>query len=132
MVCLPCPPAAWCAVIAIARDSQSRCCHRVRHVDQEGRLRSSPAPTSSVGEFDAAAVIERAGRRSSAAPVPVHVSLLEGDGATYGVGMPIVAYFTQTITDSSAFLKATTVTINGSPTPTAPGTSRPTATRPSR
>ncbi len=41
--------------------------------------------------------------------------------------MPIVAYFTQTITDSAAFLKATTVKVNGA-TPAAPGTSRPTAT----
>jgi lipoprotein-anchoring transpeptidase ErfK/SrfK len=43
----------------------------------------------------------------------VHVSLLESDGATFGVGMPIVAYFSKNITDSAAFIKATTVTING-------------------
>ena len=36
---------------------------------------------------------------SSAAGSPVHVSLLESDGGTYGVGMPIVAYFSQNITD---------------------------------
>ena len=34
---------------------------------------------------------------------------------TYGVGMPIVAYFSQNITDPSAFMKATTVTVNGAP-----------------
>jgi lipoprotein-anchoring transpeptidase ErfK/SrfK len=45
----------------------------------------------------------------------VHVSLLEGDGGTYGVGMPIVAYFSQNITDPAAFVKATTVTVNGAP-----------------
>jgi lipoprotein-anchoring transpeptidase ErfK/SrfK len=46
---------------------------------------------------------------------PVHVSLLEGDGGTYGVGMPIVAYFSQNITDAAAFVKAATVTVNGAP-----------------
>jgi lipoprotein-anchoring transpeptidase ErfK/SrfK len=46
---------------------------------------------------------------------PVHISLLEGDGGVYGVGMPIVAYFDRKITDSSAFLKAATVTVNGQP-----------------
>jgi lipoprotein-anchoring transpeptidase ErfK/SrfK len=49
------------------------------------------------------------------AAVPVHVRLLESDGSTFGVGMPIVAYFDKAITDPSAFLKATTVTVNGAP-----------------
>ena len=45
----------------------------------------------------------------------VHVSSLEGDGGTYGVGMPIVLRFTPAPTDSSAFTKAATVTVNGQP-----------------
>lgn len=45
----------------------------------------------------------------------MHVSLLEGDGGVYGVGMPIIAYVDRTITDASAFDKATTVTVNGQP-----------------
>jgi lipoprotein-anchoring transpeptidase ErfK/SrfK len=44
----------------------------------------------------------------------VHVSLLESDGGTYGVGMPIIAWFNVAPTDASAFAKATTVTVNGS------------------
>jgi lipoprotein-anchoring transpeptidase ErfK/SrfK len=44
---------------------------------------------------------------------PVHVSLLESDGATYGVGMPIIAYFTRKITDPTAFEQAVRVTVNG-------------------
>lgn len=44
---------------------------------------------------------------------PVHVSLLESDGGEYGVGMPIIAWFTVAPTDASAFAKATTVTVNG-------------------
>jgi hypothetical protein len=45
----------------------------------------------------------------------VHVSLLQGDGGVYGVGMPIVAYVDRAITDASAFARATTVTVNGKP-----------------
>jgi len=43
----------------------------------------------------------------------VHVSLLEGDGGVYGIGMPIIAYFDRQVTDATAFEKATKVTVNG-------------------
>jgi lipoprotein-anchoring transpeptidase ErfK/SrfK len=46
---------------------------------------------------------------------PVHVRLLEGDGSTWGVGMPIIAYVGGKITDAKAFAAATTVTVNGAP-----------------
>ncbi|WP_213008020.1 L,D-transpeptidase [Paractinoplanes toevensis] len=46
---------------------------------------------------------------------PVHVRLLEGDGSTWGVGMPIIAYLSAKITDAHAFAAATTVTVNGAP-----------------
>jgi lipoprotein-anchoring transpeptidase ErfK/SrfK len=46
---------------------------------------------------------------------PVHVRLYENDGSTYGVGMPIIAYVSATITDAKAFAAATRVTVNGSP-----------------
>ncbi|HTZ42665.1 MAG TPA: Ig-like domain-containing protein, partial [Jatrophihabitans sp.] len=48
---------------------------------------------------------------------PVHVSLLESDGGEYGVGMPIIAWFSVAPTDASAFAKATTVTVNGKQVP---------------
>jgi len=44
---------------------------------------------------------------------PVHVSTFEADGKTYGVGMPIIVYFSKKVTDASAFRKAATVTVNG-------------------
>jgi lipoprotein-anchoring transpeptidase ErfK/SrfK len=44
---------------------------------------------------------------------PVHVRLFQGDGSVWGVGMPIIAYLSATITDSSAFTQATKVTVNG-------------------
>ncbi|WP_157749570.1 L,D-transpeptidase [Jatrophihabitans sp. GAS493] len=43
----------------------------------------------------------------------VHIRLLNSDGATYGVGMPIVAYFSSKITDGKAFAAATVVKVNG-------------------
>ncbi|MBN9618840.1 MAG: L,D-transpeptidase, partial [Actinobacteria bacterium] len=45
----------------------------------------------------------------------MHVSLLEGDGGVYGVGMPIIAYVDRPITDATAFDQATKVTVNGKP-----------------
>jgi lipoprotein-anchoring transpeptidase ErfK/SrfK len=46
---------------------------------------------------------------------PVHVRLYQGDGQTFGVGMPIIAYLSKTITDAKPFAAATKVTVNGSP-----------------
>jgi lipoprotein-anchoring transpeptidase ErfK/SrfK len=63
---------------------------------------ASPSPTKSV--------------RPTPSPTPtkkVHVSLLENDGGTYGVGMPIIAWFDVAPTDAAAFAAATTVTVNG-------------------
>lgn len=45
----------------------------------------------------------------------MHVRLYENDGSTYGVGMPIIAYLSASITDAKAFTTATKVTVNGSP-----------------
>jgi lipoprotein-anchoring transpeptidase ErfK/SrfK len=52
---------------------------------------------------------------SPASGKPVHVRLLEGDGSTWGVGMPVIAYLSARITDARAFAAATTVTVNGAP-----------------
>jgi lipoprotein-anchoring transpeptidase ErfK/SrfK len=41
--------------------------------------------------------------------------LFEGDGQTFGIGMPIIAYFSRRVTDASTFDKAVTVTVNGQP-----------------
>jgi lipoprotein-anchoring transpeptidase ErfK/SrfK len=73
---------------------------------------ASPLAKSSTASTSPSA---SASTSSSAPSSPVHVSLLEGDGGTYGVGMPIVAYFSQNITDAAAFVKAATVTVNGAP-----------------
>jgi lipoprotein-anchoring transpeptidase ErfK/SrfK len=46
---------------------------------------------------------------------PVHVRLLNADGSVVGVGMPVVAYFSQPITDARALSRATALTVNGTP-----------------
>jgi lipoprotein-anchoring transpeptidase ErfK/SrfK len=46
---------------------------------------------------------------------PVHASILESDGVTYGVAMPIVMRFSAAVTDPSALAKAITVQVNGAP-----------------
>ena len=62
---------------------------------------ASPTPTDS--------------NAAAANAAPVHVSLLEGDGGVYGVGMPIIAYFTKRVTDANAFESAVKVSVNGQP-----------------
>ena len=44
---------------------------------------------------------------------PVHIRLLNTDGATYGVGMPLIAYFSRRITSAKELQAKTTVTVNG-------------------
>jgi lipoprotein-anchoring transpeptidase ErfK/SrfK len=65
---------------------------------------ASPAPSTS------AAPTPRQGSGT-----PVHVSLFENDGQTFGVGMPIIAYFDEKVTDATVFDQVATVTVNGQP-----------------
>ena len=41
--------------------------------------------------------------------------MANADGATYGVGMPVVAFFSKKITDGKALLDATKATVDGKP-----------------
>lgn len=52
---------------------------------------------------------------TSAPPKHVHVSTFEADGSTYGVGMAVMVLFSIAPTNASAFEKAATVTVNGTP-----------------
>lgn len=81
---------------------------------------AAPSPTSTWHAGSGSANSSAAASASppaSPAPTgrPVHVRLLEGDGSTYGIGMPIIAYLSAKITDAHAFAAATQVTVNGSP-----------------
>jgi len=57
---------------------------------------------------------------SSAAPTtpaatPVHIKTLNSDGVTYGVGMPVIAYFSKKLTSAKELQAKTTATVNGKP-----------------
>jgi lipoprotein-anchoring transpeptidase ErfK/SrfK len=47
-------------------------------------------------------------------PKTVRVSAMQNDGGTYGVGLPLVLFFSPLPTDSTAFTKSVKVTVNGS------------------
>lgn len=46
-------------------------------------------------------------------PKKVHIKLLNADGSEYGVGMPIIAFFSRRITNAAPLQQATTATVNG-------------------
>jgi len=54
---------------------------------------------------------------TSAAPAAktVHIKLYNGDNATYGVAMPVVAIFSHRISNARPFVQATKVTVNKKP-----------------
>jgi lipoprotein-anchoring transpeptidase ErfK/SrfK len=43
----------------------------------------------------------------------VHIKLLNSDGSEYGVGMPIIAFFSRAITNAAPLQQATVATVNG-------------------
>ena len=79
---------------------------------------SSAASTaaSSAASSSAAAPTTAPTTPTTTAPTgkPVHVRLYQGDGKTYGVGLPIIVYLSKAITNAQEFVKATTVKVNGS------------------
>jgi len=89
--------------------------------DSTGAPLSSPVVTSSGGTSRGTAPAPSTSSaaatptRSAAPGAPVHVSLLQGDGGVYGIGIPIVAYVDRKVSDATAFEQATTVTVNGAP-----------------
>ncbi|GAA0576492.1 hypothetical protein GCM10010172_71590 [Paractinoplanes ferrugineus] len=96
------------AALAVALVAPAACSHS-----------AEPAASWETGP-SAADSAPAAAPSSAAAPAtpagkPVHVRLLEGDGTTWGVGMPIIAYLSKKITDAHAFTAASAVTVNGQP-----------------
>jgi len=83
---------------------------------------TSTAPTtggSSNSTSTGATTSSAAPSKTSSEPAPpaqpVHVSLFQGDGQVFGVGMPIIAQFSKKVTSAHAFDKAVTVKVNGQP-----------------
>ncbi len=79
---------------------------------------SGPSVTSSSPNTPTTPSTTSAAPTTSAPAIPtkpVHISLLEGDGGVYGVGMPIIVWFNVAPTSALAFAAATKVTANGVP-----------------
>src|SRR5436853_4800543 len=75
-----------------------------------GASSSAPPSGSSSGSAASGSPTPRHGSGT-----PVHISLFENDGQTFGVGMPIIAYFDKKVTDASVFDQVATVIVNGRP-----------------
>jgi lipoprotein-anchoring transpeptidase ErfK/SrfK len=84
-----------------------------------GASTSPPADSSQAGATSGSASDPSTSASTSSTPPkprqPVHVSLFQGDGQTWGVGMAIQAQFSKKITDARPFNKAVTVKVNGQP-----------------
>jgi lipoprotein-anchoring transpeptidase ErfK/SrfK len=84
----------------------------------ERTVTKTVAPSAGDSSSETAVSSPPASTPASSSPLPkpattVHVTAMQSDGATYGVGMPIVLYFSPPPTDSSEFTKAVKVTVNG-------------------
>ena len=82
------------------------------------RLGSDGGPTNAAAGRTAAPSLTGSGGPSPSptrAVKSVHVRLFNADGATYGVGMPVVAIFSHKISNARPFVRATRVTVNGRP-----------------
>ena len=83
---------------------------------------TSTAPTTagssnsaSTGATTSSAAPSKTSSKPAPPAQPVHVSLFQGDGQVFGVGMPVIAQFSKKVTSAHAFDKAVTVKVNGQP-----------------
>jgi lipoprotein-anchoring transpeptidase ErfK/SrfK len=54
-------------------------------------------------------------RPATSVAAPVHIRMVGTDRASYGVGMPVVAYFSRSFTSAAELSAATSITVNGKP-----------------
>jgi lipoprotein-anchoring transpeptidase ErfK/SrfK len=86
----------------------------VTAVRLSSRHHDHPAAGSSAASRGAGgAPVSSPAHKATPVGAPVHVSLFQGDGQTYGIGMPIIAQFSRKVTDARAFNQAVRVTVNG-------------------
>jgi len=79
---------------------------------------SGPSGSSLVSNNATAPTSSSANPSPSLTPQParrVHISVLQSDGASYGVGLPVIAWFDRKPTDARGLAAATTVTADGRP-----------------
>jgi lipoprotein-anchoring transpeptidase ErfK/SrfK len=96
---------AVAAVAAVRINHRDHSTAGTAHATPHGSAAAAGAPTSTQHQSAA----------PSPASAPVHVSLFEGDGQTYGIGMPIIAQFSKKVTNAHPFDNAVKVTVNGQP-----------------
>jgi lipoprotein-anchoring transpeptidase ErfK/SrfK len=88
---------------------------RISHRDHSTAASTHTTPHGSAASGAPTTGDHRSGSPAPAATAPVHVSLFEGDGQTYGIGMPIIAQFSKKVTNAHPFNNAVKVTVNGQP-----------------
>jgi lipoprotein-anchoring transpeptidase ErfK/SrfK len=84
--------------------------------DSKGTPKKAGVTTNAAGQTTSVASSEPTSKAPSqpAKPkTPVHVALKFADGSTFGVGIPIIAFFSKKISDARPFSAATKVTVNG-------------------
>ena len=81
----------------------------------------APATVTVTGPAGQTTVVTSAAPKSSTKPSkpakPVHIKTLNADGVQYGVGMPVIAFFSKKIKSAKALQDATKVTTDGKPLP---------------
>jgi lipoprotein-anchoring transpeptidase ErfK/SrfK len=107
-------------VLVVALLALSGCTQAARTGNRPGAKVLSSAGASTMSASSAQRTTLPAPKPTPTGPrrgsgIPVHVSLFEGDGQTYGVAMPLIAYFSAPVTDVSVFDQVTAVTVNGKP-----------------
>ncbi|MDQ2749019.1 MAG: L,D-transpeptidase [Pseudonocardiales bacterium] len=110
------PVAAAAAVLALVaglfvfRDS-------IRDVRTEGQpVQPGSAHASKPGASSSTdGAPPKSATTTAPAAAPVHVRLKFSDGSQFGVGIPIIAYFSKKLSDGKAFSAATHVTVDGQP-----------------
>jgi lipoprotein-anchoring transpeptidase ErfK/SrfK len=75
-------------------------------------MAAAAAVVAVVGSVLAVRAGEHHQRTPAAAGAPVRIRLATGDGGTYGVGMPVVAYFSRQFASAKSLSAATTITID--------------------
>jgi lipoprotein-anchoring transpeptidase ErfK/SrfK len=100
------PLTAAAAVIAVVVATQLPGSGGNRHA--AARPTNSLPPSSPV-----ASSLATTSRPTVLAGAPVHVRLLNVAGVDYGVGMPVIAYFSRKFTDAGSLQAATSVSVDG-------------------
>ena len=76
-------------------------------------IESSAGSSAPVESESSSAPVSSSASKSERPKKPVHIRLINSDGSTYGVGMPVIAFFSAKVKDAKPLQDATTVTVNG-------------------